>query len=78
MYGIALLSKYPLTETLVHPLTAINDSNSEPWVMATAKLKLTEACFILFGANQLDAVDNLQIRLLQRQACRSCGYLAFF
>ncbi|MES3017037.1 MAG: endonuclease/exonuclease/phosphatase family protein [Bacteroidota bacterium] len=54
-YGVAILSKFPLSETKVHRLTTIEGTKGEPRVMATAKVTLKNGQTIRFASTHLDA-----------------------
>lgn len=54
-YGVAILSKYPISETQVHRLTTLSGTGGEPRVLATAKIDLGKGKFLRFGATHLDA-----------------------
>ncbi|WP_411274901.1 endonuclease/exonuclease/phosphatase family protein [Daejeonella sp.] len=54
-YGVAILSKYPLSETKIHRLTTVEGTKGEPRVMATAKITLKKGLVIRFGSTHLDA-----------------------
>lgn len=51
-YGVAILSKFPMSEEVVHKLPG---TNGEPRVLATAKLSLPDGKDIRFGSTHLDA-----------------------
>lgn len=57
-YGVAILSKYPLSETTIHRLTTIEGTKGEPRVMATAKITLKNGMEIRFASTHLDAGQN--------------------
>lgn len=57
-YGVAILSKYPISETKVHRLTTIEGTKGEPRVMATAKITLRNGRTIRFASTHLDAQGN--------------------
>jgi endonuclease/exonuclease/phosphatase family metal-dependent hydrolase len=65
-YGVAILSKYPLTETAVLRLPAGADPKSEIRVLTTAKVTLPQGLVIRFGSTHLD-VRNAQTREAQVQ-----------
>jgi endonuclease/exonuclease/phosphatase family metal-dependent hydrolase len=65
-YGVAVLSKYPLTETAVVRLPAGADPKSEPRILVTAKVRLPQGKVIRFGSTHLD-VRNAQTREAQVQ-----------
>ncbi|AHM59808.1 endonuclease/exonuclease/phosphatase [Flammeovirgaceae bacterium 311] len=64
-YGVAILSKYPLSETVVLRLPTKAGTNGEPRVLATAKVTLPGGTSIRFGSTHLDAQSNDDNRLLQ-------------
>jgi endonuclease/exonuclease/phosphatase family metal-dependent hydrolase len=57
-YGIAILSKYAITEAKVYPLGADPATNSEPRVLVTAKIVLPSGKAIRFANTHLDATSN--------------------
>ncbi len=64
-YGVTILSKYPLSETVVHRLPTRAGSNGEPRVLTTAKLTLPGGTSLRFGSTHLDAQSSDENRLLQ-------------
>jgi endonuclease/exonuclease/phosphatase family metal-dependent hydrolase len=54
-YGVAILSKYPLSETVVHKLPSKAGSGAEPRVLATAKAALPDGTFLRIGSTHLDS-----------------------
>ncbi|MBF9255707.1 endonuclease/exonuclease/phosphatase family protein [Pontibacter sp. 172403-2] len=64
-YGVAILSKYPLTEAVVHQLPVKAGTNGEPRVLATAKVTLPDGAVIRFGSTHLDAQSDPANRRLQ-------------
>jgi endonuclease/exonuclease/phosphatase family metal-dependent hydrolase len=54
-YGVAILSKYPISETNIHRLSTIAGTGGEARVMATAKITLKGGRAIRFAATHLDA-----------------------
>ncbi|MFC6996795.1 endonuclease/exonuclease/phosphatase family protein [Rufibacter roseus] len=64
-YGVALLSKYPLSEAKVHRLPTKSGTGGEPRILATAKISLPDGTFIRFGNTHLDAQSDHTNRLLQ-------------
>ncbi|WP_432710256.1 endonuclease/exonuclease/phosphatase family protein [Pedobacter sp.] len=64
-YGVAILSKHPLTETKIHRLSSDPATKGEPRVLATALIKLPGNRHIRFGSTHLDAQKNDNNRLLQ-------------
>jgi endonuclease/exonuclease/phosphatase family metal-dependent hydrolase len=65
-YGVAILSRYPLTETAVVRLPQGSDPKSETRVLATARVSLPQGKTIRFGSTHLD-VRNAQTREAQVQ-----------
>lgn len=57
-YGVAILSRYPLSDTKIHRLTTIEGSKGEPRVLATATIKLPGGSIIKFGSTHLDALGT--------------------
>ena len=53
-YGVAILSKYPMSETTVLPLPEDAEPKSEDRVLTTAKIRLPDGKFIRFGSTHLD------------------------
>lgn len=64
-YGVAVLSKYPISEQRVHRLPTAPETNGEPRVLATVKVALPANRFIRFGSTHLDAQRENTNRLLQ-------------
>ena len=64
-YGVAILSRYPLSETQVHRLPTQEGTNGEPRVLATATVTLPEGTAIRFGSTHLDAQQEPVNRKLQ-------------
>jgi endonuclease/exonuclease/phosphatase family metal-dependent hydrolase len=54
-YGVAILSKFPLSETMVHRLPTQAETRGEPRIVATAKVSLPNGAEIRFGSTHLDA-----------------------
>lgn len=54
-YGVAILSKYPLSETKINRLPTEASTKGEPRILATAKIGLPGNQFIRFGSTHLDA-----------------------
>jgi endonuclease/exonuclease/phosphatase family metal-dependent hydrolase len=65
-YGVALLSRYPLSETTVVRLPQGADPKSETRVLAVGKVSLPQGKTIRFGSTHLD-VRNAQTREAQVQ-----------
>ena len=64
-YGVAILSKYPLSDNQIHRLPKEASSKGEPRVLATAKVNLPGGKKLLFGSTHLDAQKSDTNRLLQ-------------
>jgi endonuclease/exonuclease/phosphatase family metal-dependent hydrolase len=64
-YGVAILSKYPITEQVVHRLTTQTGTKGEPRVLATVLVNLPGGKKLKFGATHLDAQKDDTNRLLQ-------------
>ncbi|MEJ5960641.1 endonuclease/exonuclease/phosphatase family protein [Pedobacter immunditicola] len=64
-YGVAILSKYPLSENEIHRLSTQAGTKGEPRVLATALVTLPGGKKIRFGSTHLDAQKNDANRLLQ-------------
>ena len=64
-YGVAILSKYPLSESVIHRLTTQEGTKGEPRVLATALVTLPGGQKIRFGSTHLDAQKDDTNRLLQ-------------
>ncbi len=69
-YGVAILSKYPLSDTSVLPLPEEAAPEAEDRVLATAKVTLPGGNTIRFGSTHLD-VEDASNRLQQVQAINS-------
>ncbi|MCC9138593.1 endonuclease/exonuclease/phosphatase family protein [Pontibacter silvestris] len=66
-YGVAILSKYPLSETVVNRLPTKTETNGEPRILATAKITLPDGSAIRFGSTHLDAQKEPGNRKLQME-----------
>ena len=66
-YGVAVLSKYPISEEKVHQLPTAPGTNGEPRVLATVRIALPDGTFIRFGSTHLDAQKADTNRLLQME-----------
>lgn len=64
-YGVALFSKFPISETKIHRLTTVAGSGGEPRVIATARIQLKDGKAIRFGATHLDHLKNPVNRIIQ-------------
>jgi endonuclease/exonuclease/phosphatase family metal-dependent hydrolase len=72
-YGVALLSKFPISETKIHRLTTVAGSGGEPRVIATAKIQLKNGKYIRFGATHLDHLRNPVNREIQIEEINKIG-----
>lgn len=64
-YGVAVLSKFPISDGVVHRLPTKPDTNGEPRILATAKVHLPNGAALRFGSTHLDAQRESTNRLLQ-------------
>lgn len=64
-YGVAVLSKYPISEPRVHALPTAPGTNGEPRVLATVKISLPDDRSFRFGSTHLDSQREDTNRLLQ-------------
>lgn len=64
-YGVAILSKYALTEPKVYPLSSDPATNAEPRVLVTARIVLPSGKVIRIGNTHLDATSNPANRSMQ-------------
>ncbi|MFA6945400.1 MAG: endonuclease/exonuclease/phosphatase family protein, partial [Pedobacter sp.] len=72
-YGVALLSKFPISETKIHRLTTVAGSGGEPRVIATARIQLKSGKYIRFGATHLDHLKNPVNREAQIEEINKIG-----
>lgn len=64
-YGVAILSRYPISEEETYALPMQVGSGGEPRVLATVRVKLPKRNFIRFASTHLDAQPEDANRLLQ-------------
>lgn len=64
-YGLAILSRYPLSEAMVHRLPTQPETKGEPRIVALAKVTLPGGTAIRIGSTHLDAQKSSQNRELQ-------------
>ncbi|QCR24961.1 endonuclease [Pontibacter sp. SGAir0037] len=57
-YGVAILSKYPLSQTVVHRLPTLPGSGGEARVLATGIVTLPDGTQLRFGSTHLDALSD--------------------
>lgn len=67
-YGVAILSRFPVSEEKTYPLPTEEGTGGEPRVLATAKVQLPDGQNIRFGSTHLDAQSEDVNRLLQIKA----------
>jgi len=72
-YGVALLSKFPISETKIHRLTTVAGSGGEPRVIATARIQLKNGKYIRFAATHLDHLKNPVNREVQIEEINKIG-----
>lgn len=73
-YGVAILSKYPLSETVVNHLPTKAETKGEPRVLATAKVALPDGSHIRFGSTHLDAQKDAVNRQMQIEEIGTIAY----
>ena len=64
-YGVAILSKYPMSNMKTHMLPTADGTNGEQRVVATAEITLPGNRKIVFASTHLDAQKNDTNRLMQ-------------
>lgn len=64
-YGVAILSKYPISDARIFPLTSLADLKGEPRILLTAKIKLPSGRMILLANTHLDAQKSPANRMAQ-------------
>jgi endonuclease/exonuclease/phosphatase family metal-dependent hydrolase len=64
-YGVAVLSRFPISEMETHRLPTLEGSGGEARVMATARVTLPNGSSIRFASTHLDAQQAHENRLLQ-------------
>ncbi len=64
-YGVAILSKFPITSTTNNPLPTADSTGGEHRTLATAMVTLPHGKKIIFACTHLDAQRNDTNRLLQ-------------
>lgn len=67
-YGVAILSRYPVTESHRYPLPGIEGQGGEPRILATATVELSSKEKLLFACTHLDAQKESGNRLVQMKA----------
>lgn len=69
-YGVAILSKYPISDEMVHKLPSDSSTGGEKRVLATVKVTLPGDNFIRFGSTHLDSQGEDTNRILQMKEIR--------
>lgn len=69
-YGVAILSKFPISDEMVHKLPTDSISGGEKRVLATVKIALPDNKFIRFGSTHLDSQGEDASRILQIKEIR--------
>ncbi len=64
-YGVAILSKFPISEGTVHRLPTKTGTDGEKRVLATVKVALPDNRYIRFGSTHLDSQKEDTNRILQ-------------
>jgi endonuclease/exonuclease/phosphatase family metal-dependent hydrolase len=64
-YGVAILSRFPLTAMTTHKLPTIESTKGEPRVLATAEVQLPGDQKIIFACTHFDALRTDSNRVLQ-------------
>ncbi|HRP55787.1 endonuclease/exonuclease/phosphatase family protein [Agriterribacter sp.] len=71
-YGVLILSRYPLTDTITYSLPMAEEKGGEPRVLAAATATLPNGRSVRFGSTHLEAYNNtsriLQIKEISRIA----------
>ena len=62
-YGVAILSRYPVTETHRYPLPGQKENPGEPRVLGTAIIRLPGKQELLFACTHLEAGDSINRQL---------------
>ena len=69
-YGVAILSKFPISEGTVHRLPTESSSNGENRILATVRVSLSDDRSVRFGSTHLDSQKEDTNRLLQIKEIR--------
>ena len=67
-YGLAILSRLPVTDTKLYPLPRMEGKEGEPRVLGTAMIELSPKEKFLFACTHLDSRRDSINRLLQMKA----------
>lgn len=66
-YGVAILSKFPISEAVVHQLPTKPETNGEPRILVTVKVALPGGPVIRFANTHLDAQKDSVNRQMQME-----------
>lgn len=66
-YGVAILSKFPMSDQKIDKLPTVEETHGEPRTLTSAKISLPSGEDIIFGCTHLDAQHADTNRLLQIQ-----------
>ena len=75
-YGVLLLSRYPLTDTVTYSLPRAGDKGGEPRVLAAATIALPNGRSVRFGSTHLEAYNNTSRILQVKEISRIAGETA--
>lgn len=64
-YGVAILSRFPLSEQKTYKLPKNNDARAEQRVLAIATVEIAKGKFIRFASTHLDAERSEENRVMQ-------------
>lgn len=64
-YGTAILSRFPITDTITYLLPDVGGKGSEQRILTTARVQLPSGKAIVFGSTHLDHRGNPESRILQ-------------
>ncbi len=64
-YGVAILSRFPLSEQQTFKLPKNNEAKAEQRVLAIATIKIADGLFVRFASTHLDAQRSEDNRILQ-------------
>jgi endonuclease/exonuclease/phosphatase family metal-dependent hydrolase len=72
-YGLAILSKHPLSDPLIYKLPTDSASKGEPRILLTARVLITGGKELLFGNTHLDSGTDPINRLMQVSKIKQIG-----
>lgn len=64
-YGTAILSRFPISETITYLLPDLGGPGAEQRVLTTAKVQLSSGGMVIFASTHLDHRGNAESRILQ-------------